>query len=166
MDGGRWRSKQVEECREDITLLIHRCMIQNATALEQCLSLLAAFVEDKPKEMVAMFAPSLLALLKRYAQEFDYDALFVNATAVYGWMRQIAKALCEDYSDDLAVKYWLEDEMMNHGVYINYWPDEEGDNKFEYYVGDESQYDKETAEKYYKFVIDNCLRIQGTQLFF
>lgn len=67
---------------------------------------------------------------------------------------------------NLGVNYYLYDEMMNHGAYINYWPDEEGENKFEYYVGDETQYSKETAEKYYKFVIDNCLRIQGTQLFF
>ena len=67
---------------------------------------------------------------------------------------------------NLGVNYYLYDEMMNHGAYINYWPDEEGENKFEYYVEDESRYSKETAEKYYKFVIDNCLRIQGTQLFF
>ena len=88
-------------------------MIQAPTALEHCISLLAAFVEDKPKEMIETFAPQLLLLLKRYAQEFDYQELFVKATAVYAWMRQIVRALFVDYKDNAAVQYWLEDAMVN-----------------------------------------------------
>ena len=66
---------------------------------------------------------------------------------------------------NLGINYYLYEEFMNKGACVEYWPDEEAD-KFSYYVGDESQYNKDTAEKYYKFVIENCLRIQGSQLFF
>lgn len=41
-----------------------------------------------------------------------------------------------------------------------YWLGEK-EYEFDYYVDDESRYDKVTAEKYYKFVIENCLRIQS-----
>lgn len=109
----------VEGCKDEIPLLINRCMIQAPTALEHCISLLAAFVEDKPKEMIETFAPQLLLLLKRYAQEFDYQELFVKATAVYAWMRQIARALFEDYKNDAAVQYWLEDAMVNRFNYAD-----------------------------------------------
>lgn len=115
----RFVVKGVEGSKDEIALLINRCMIQAPTALEHCISLLAAFVEDKPKEMIEAFAPQLLMLLKRYAQEFDYQELFVKATAVYAWMRQIARALFEDYKDDAAVQYWLEDAMVNRFNYVD-----------------------------------------------
>lgn len=65
---------------------------------------------------------------------------------------------------NLGVNYFFYDDFMNHGAYVNYWPGEEGDKKYDYYVGDESQYKKETSEKYYKFVIETCLKLQGKEL--
>lgn len=66
---------------------------------------------------------------------------------------------------NLGINYYLYDDFMNHGVYFTDWPEEDG-HKYDIYVDDESRYDKATSEKYYKFVMDNCLRIQNTQLFF
>lgn len=95
--------------------------------------------------------PNLEPKTDKYLEDLKEDVLMINEAITVM---------------NLGINYFLYDEMMNNGAYINYWPDEEGERKFEYYVGDESLYNKETAEKYYRFVIDNCLRIQGTQLFF
>lgn len=66
---------------------------------------------------------------------------------------------------NLGVNYFLYDEFMNHGVYMNYWQDEEGEKKYDCYVGEESDYDREQTLRFYKFVMDNALRLQGTDIF-
>lgn len=66
---------------------------------------------------------------------------------------------------NMGVNYFFYDEFMNHGVHIQYWPDEEGDKKYEYYVDDEARYKKETTERYYKFVIETVLKLQDSDVF-
>lgn len=66
---------------------------------------------------------------------------------------------------NLGINYFFYDEFMNHGVYMNYWPEEEGEKKYDFYVGEESKYDKEKTERYYKVVIDTILKLQGLDLF-
>lgn len=66
---------------------------------------------------------------------------------------------------NLGINYFFYEEFMNHGAHVNYWPEEEGEEKYEYYVGDESKYTKETAERYYDFVIETALRLQGRDVF-
>lgn len=65
---------------------------------------------------------------------------------------------------NLGINYFLYDEFMNHGVYMSYWPDEEGEKRYDCYVGEESDYDKEKTLRFYKFVMDNALRLQGTDI--
>ena len=66
---------------------------------------------------------------------------------------------------NLGINYFFYDEFMNHGVYMNYWPEEEGEKKYDFYVGEVSNYDKEKTERYYKVVIDTILKLQGLDLF-
>lgn len=66
---------------------------------------------------------------------------------------------------NLGINYFQYDEFMNHGFYMNYWPDEEGEKRYDCYVGDEANYDKEKIMKFYKFVMDNALRLQGKDMF-
>ena len=66
---------------------------------------------------------------------------------------------------NLGINYFFYEELMNHGVYMSYWPEEEGENKFDFYVGDEANYDKEKTEHYYKVVIDTILKLQGSEVF-
>ena len=47
---------------------------------------------------------------------------------------------------NLGINYFFYDEFMNHGVYMNYWPEEEGEKKYDFYVGEESNYDKEKRQ--------------------
>lgn len=109
----RFMDEGLENCRVEIMLLINIVLVQKSTALEQCMSLLAALVEYKPKEMTEAFGSTLLEVVKRYARDFDYETLFVSKPAMYKWLRMIAKELAPVYGGEPSVKYWLEDEEVN-----------------------------------------------------
>ena len=109
----RYVDEGIESCKLEIQLLINRVMMQVPTALEHCMSLLSAMVEDKPKEMTSAFGSSLLEVLNKYASEFDYETLFVSVPDMYKWLRRIAKGVAPAFVDAPSVKYWLEDPMVN-----------------------------------------------------
>ena len=97
----------------EIQLLIHRVQMQVPTALEYCVWLLSDMVEHYTEEMTKCFGNSLLEVVKKYADEFDYETLFVEKTSIYKWMRNIAVCIASEFNKEKAVKYWLEDEKVN-----------------------------------------------------
>lgn len=113
-----FKDEGVNACKNEINLLINRILLQVPIALESCASLLAAFVEHKPKEMISEFGPQLLEVLNRYKNEFNYEVLFVSVPSMYKSLRRIAVVMRESYKEKESVKYWLEDEMVNR---FNYW---------------------------------------------
>lgn len=116
---GLWylRDRFVDEglkcCKMETQLLIHRVLMQVPTALEYCVSLLSNMVEHKAKEMTEHFGDSLLEVLKKYEEEFEYETLFVKKTSIYQWMRSIALHISPMFGKEKAVQYWLKDEKVN-----------------------------------------------------
>ena len=110
----------IEKTSMEVIMLINRVLIQAPTALEACMSLLAAMVMDKPEEMTERFGNSLLEILKRYSVKFDYERLFVSVPAMYGWLKIIAASMSYKYGEDAAVKYWLTDEAVNRFNYLKH----------------------------------------------
>lgn len=98
----------------------------------------------------SLHSPRFESHIDRYLEGLQEDVLKINEAITVM---------------NLGVNYFFYDEFMNHGAYISYWPDEEGENRYEFYIEDETNYKKETAEKYYKFVIETALRLQGTDVF-
>ena len=107
----------IEITSTGIIMLINRVLIQTPTALEACMSLLAAMVINKPEEMTERFGVSLLQILKKYSVHFNYEKLFVRVPAMFGWLKMIANSLSGNYGEDEAVKYWLTDEAVNRFNY-------------------------------------------------
>ena len=122
---GSWylRDRFVEEgldnCHEELMLLINRVMLQKPVALEQCMNLLAEIVEYKPEEMATVFGGALLEVLKKYALDFDYETLFVRVPAMYKWLRTIAKEVESLFGDEPVVKYWLGDSSVNRFSFVD-----------------------------------------------
>lgn len=112
-----FKDEGIDACKNEITLLINRVLLQVPTALESCASLLAAFVKYKTKEMTDVFGLQLLEVLKRYKNKFDYEALFVSVPSIYKSLRRIAVGLIESFNEEESVKYWLEDKMVNRFNY-------------------------------------------------
>ena len=112
VDGG------IDGCATETVLLINRILLQKPVALEVCMSLLAAMMVDRAEEMTSRYGVMLMEVLKQYAVNFDYEKLFVDVPSMYGWLRKVAKGLERDYGTEQAVKYWLEDEMVNRFDYV------------------------------------------------
>lgn len=109
----RFVDEGLDGCKTEIMLLINRVMLQTTTALSNCIVFLAGIVDYKPKEMTKAFGTSLLELLKKYSEDFNYEALFVNVPIVYSSLKSIAKGLSCVYNNETVVKYWNEDESVN-----------------------------------------------------
>ena len=92
--------------------------MQIPTALESCLCFLSYMVEHNPEEMRKNFDNSLLEVVKKYEDEFDYETLFVEKTSIYKSLRNIAICIADEYNEERAVKYWVEDEKVNRFNYM------------------------------------------------
>lgn len=114
----RFVNEGLECCKMEIQLLIHRIQMQVPTALEYCVCLLSDMVEHNTKEMTDCFGDSLLEVVKKYAEEFEYETLFVNKASMFKWMKRIAKGIAPVFGEEIAVKYWLEDEKVNRFNFI------------------------------------------------
>ena len=115
----RFVDEGFENCRVELMLLINRVLVQKPIALEQCMSLLAALVEYKPEEMTEEFGGVLFEVVKKYCDDFDYKALFVSVPDMYKWLRRIAMGIAPKYGEEAAVKYWLEDKVVNRFDYVD-----------------------------------------------
>lgn len=109
-----------------------------------------SFERGPGKNAHGLWRPNLEPKTDKYLEDLRDDVLKINEAITVM---------------NLGINYFLYDDFMNHGVYFTDWPEADG-HKYDFYVDDESLYDKATAENYYKFVIDNCLRIQNSQIFF
>ena len=114
----RYVDMGLDACATETVLLINRILLQKSTALEACMSLLAAMMVHKPEEMTSRYGVILIELLKQYSVNFDYEQLFVDVPAMYGWLRKVAKGVSTVYGTETVVKYWLEDETVNRFDYV------------------------------------------------
>ena len=114
----RFVDEGLDACKAEVMLLINRVLLQKATALEQCVSLLAALVDNKPLEMMEAFGGLLLEVVKKYGRDFEYENLFVSVPDMYKWLRMIARGVAIEYDGTAAVKYWLEDEVVNRFDFV------------------------------------------------
>ena len=115
----RFVDEGLENCRVELLLLINRVLVQKPIALEQCMSLLAALVEYKPVVMTEEFGGLLFEVVKKYCDDFDYKELFVSVPDMYKWLRRIAMGIAPKYGEEAAVKYWLEDKVVNRFDYVD-----------------------------------------------
>lgn len=115
----RFVDEGLKNCRVELMLLIDRILVQKATALEQCMSLLSALVEHKPDQMTEEFGAMLFGVVKKYCDNFEYKDLFVSVPNMYKWLRRIAKGISPKYGQEAAVRYWLEDKVVNRFDYLD-----------------------------------------------
>ena len=115
----RFVDEGLKNCRVELMLLIDRILVQKATALEQCMSLLSALVEHKPDQMTEEFGALLFEVVKKYCDNFEYKDLFVSVPNMYKWLRRIAKGISPKYGQEAAVRYWLEDKVVNRFDYLD-----------------------------------------------
>lgn len=108
----------LDDCATETVLLINRILLQKSTALEACMSLLAAMMVDKPEEMTSRYGVVLIEVLKQYSVNFDYEQLFVDVPTMYGWLRKVAKGMSPVYGNERVVQYWLEDKTVNRFDYV------------------------------------------------